>query len=66
MQRRITQMFKDLFPRNNHDHEVDMDAPDDSSDGDGAMEEQLEELKEQTKKIYKNLYWTRVISLQHY
>ena len=39
MQRRITQMFTDLFPRNNHDHEVDMEAPDEDDEVDGATEE---------------------------
>ena len=33
---------------------------------DRATVEQLRELREQTEVIYKNLYWTRVISLQQY
>ena len=66
MQRRITQMFTDLFPRNRHDHEVDMEASDDSSELNRAMEEQLLELREQTEIVFKNLYWTRVVSVEHY
>ena len=33
---------------------------------DRATVEQLHELREQTTAIYKNLYWTRLISLQLY
>ena len=51
-------MFTDLFPRNQHDHEVDMEASDDSAEVNRATEEQLLELREQTNVIYKNLYWT--------
>ena len=58
MQRRITQMFTDLFPRNRHDHEVDMEASDDSSEVNRATEEQLLKLREQTEVIFKNLFWT--------
>jgi len=39
-------MFTDLFPQNRHDHEVDMDDPDESSEVDRATEEQMLELKE--------------------
>jgi len=51
-------MFTDLFPRNRHDHEVDMEASDDSSEVNRATEEQLLKLREQTEVIYKNLFWT--------
>ena len=66
MQQRITQFVTFVRGRGGHDHEEDEQAADDEEEMDRATEEQLRELREQTEDIYKNLYWTRVISLQQY
>ena len=66
MQQRITQFITLLRGRGQNDQEEDDQVLDEEEEADRATEEQLQELREQTEAIYKNLYWTRVISLQQY
>jgi len=66
MQQRITQFITLLRGGGQHDQEEDDQVLDEEEEADRATEEQLQELREQTEAIYKNLYWTRVISLQQY
>ena len=66
MQQRITQFITLIRGGNQHDQEEDDQVDDEEEEADRATEEQLQELREQTEVIYKNLYWTRVISVQQY
>ena len=66
MQQRITQFITLLRGGGQHDQEEDDQVDDEEEEADRATEEQLQELREQTEVIYKNLYWTRVISVQQY
>ena len=66
MQQRITQFITFIREGGGHDQDEDEQASDDEEEMDRATVEQLRELREQTEVIYKNLYWTRVISLQQY
>ena len=66
MQQRITQFITFIREGGWHDQNEDEQASDDEEEMDRATVEQLRELREQTEVIYKNLYWTRVISLQQY
>ena len=66
MYRRLTQLWPDLLGQpDNADEETDQIA-EEEAEVDKATDEQLVGLRDQTLSIYKNLSWTRIISLHDY
>ena len=65
MLRRITEMWPNLLGRQQNQLDLEDNVEADEKDVDQATEEQLAELRAQTLDIYKNLYWTRVISIHN-
>ena len=66
MQQRITDFITYVSNLRDHDGEEVDQIVDEEEAVAGATREQLQELREQTKDIFKNLYWTRIISVQTY
>ena len=66
VQRRITQIFTNLFAKNQDQEEGDGSGSGSSSQSDRASAGQLATLREQTEEQYKNLSWTRVIALEYH
>ena len=64
MLRRITELWPNLLRGNAGQQEGDQQIQEEDADADRATDEQLAQLREQTMDIYKNLYWTRIISLE--
>ena len=66
MQKRITDFITYVSGLGENDGEEADQIVDEEAEVAGATREQLKELREQTKDIFKNLYWTRIISVQTY
>ena len=63
MLRRITQLWPNLLRGNQNDQEEADQILDEQDSPDEATDDQLKALKEQTLDIYKNEYWSRVITV---
>ena len=59
MQKRITDFITYVSGLRDHDGEEADQIVDEEAEVAGATREQLKELREQTKEIFTNLYWTR-------
>ena len=66
MQKRITDFITYVAGIRGQADEEEEQAEDDEQIVDRATEEQLLELREQTKEIFKNLFWTRVVAVHDY
>ena len=66
MQKRITDFITYVAGLRGQADEEEEQAEDDEQIVDRATEEQLLELREQTKEIFKNLFWTRVVAVHDY
>ena len=63
MQRRLTQLFPFLLGRQEQENEENVQVHEEVEAVDRATDEQLQELREQTKEIFKGKSWTRIVCL---
>ena len=66
MLRRITELWPNLLRGNRDDQQEANQLLQGEDSPDEATDDQLRALQEQTKEIYKNEFWSRVILKPHF
>ena len=66
MYRKITELWPQLLGGQQNRQNNDGKDGEDEDDSENVNPDQLEELRQSTMNAYKNLYWTRIIALDHY